>query len=126
MIFFACDARFGESDPYTYQEQLNIFCNADIIMGPHGAGLVNILYAKPGATLVEFPTDPHVNRCFGFLSLALGFSYWAVPAVMANYYSTYNMTEGQADTVIRVVENIFTERQRVATVNAALREMGLG
>tara|TARA_B100000029_G_scaffold269629_1_gene264970 strand:- start:7618 stop:8724 length:1107 start_codon:yes stop_codon:yes gene_type:complete len=39
---------------YHFQEQVQIFNNADVIVGLHGAGLTNVCFSKPGAKLIEF------------------------------------------------------------------------
>ena len=43
-------------------EQLQRFANASIIIGPHGAGMVNIIASKRRTCLIEFsPTDPNIS-----------------------------------------------------------------
>ena len=37
-----------------WSASLDLIAGASAIIGPHGAGLANILYAQPGATLVQF------------------------------------------------------------------------
>jgi hypothetical protein len=38
-------------------EQIRVFRESDVIIGPHGAGLANIVFSSPGTTLVEFLQD---------------------------------------------------------------------
>ncbi len=38
----------------SFKRTLQKIAHADVLMGPHGAGLTNILYAQPGASLVQF------------------------------------------------------------------------
>jgi capsular polysaccharide biosynthesis protein len=44
-------------------EQIKLFREAALVIGPHGAGLANIAFARPGATLLElspeYATQPH-------------------------------------------------------------------
>jgi capsular polysaccharide biosynthesis protein len=47
-----------------FAEQIFLFRNAEIIVAPHGAGLANLVYAKPGLRLVELHMDTFVNWCF--------------------------------------------------------------
>ena len=53
----------------------------NVFVGGHGAGLTNMLFAPPGATIIEFGMKPHVDRCYGFMALALGLDYWLLPQV---------------------------------------------
>ena len=44
------------------QEQIQLFQEAEVIVGPHGAGLANVVFTPPGATVIELGT---VYRPFG-------------------------------------------------------------
>jgi capsular polysaccharide biosynthesis protein len=49
---------FGMIDPgrMTVEEQIRVFAEASVIVAPHGAALANLVFASPGATVVElFP-----------------------------------------------------------------------
>ena len=41
-----------------YRSQVALFHGARTIIGPHGAGLVNMVFAEPGADVVEIVADP--------------------------------------------------------------------
>ena len=57
--------------------QLQYFANADIIIGPHGAGLVNAISAKPGTCIIEFlPMD--INVCYMQMSYLMGHKYFGI------------------------------------------------
>lgn len=45
------------------QEQIQLFQEAEVIIGPHGAGLANVVFTPPGATVIELGT---VYRPFGY------------------------------------------------------------
>ena len=47
--FECCDWRKD-----TFETTVRKISNATIVMGPHGAGLTHVLYARPSATLVQF------------------------------------------------------------------------
>ena len=40
-------------EDYSYEEQISISANAKYIIGPHGAGLTNIIFMKKGSSLLE-------------------------------------------------------------------------
>ncbi|HZU79694.1 MAG TPA: glycosyltransferase family 61 protein [Acidimicrobiales bacterium] len=52
-------------------EQIDAFAGAELVVGPHGAGLTNIVFCPAGATVVElFPPD-YVNVCYWNLASAV-------------------------------------------------------
>ncbi|MCZ6898681.1 MAG: glycosyltransferase family 61 protein [Bacteroidetes bacterium] len=56
-------------------EQLELFASAKVVIGPHGAGLTNMLVAPAKSTLVELMPDDEVNHCFWLLTNALKQDY---------------------------------------------------
>eukprot|EP00947_MAST-08B_sp_MAST-8B-sp1_P000462 g462.t1 len=90
--------------------QAELFAGARVILGPHGAGLTNMLFAPAGTQVIELPMRPHVNRCFGYLAHALGHRYWVVPEFRSYYHTRYEKLPASAiDAVVK-------------TTMAALRE----
>eukprot|EP00049_Salpingoeca_infusionum_P015049 m.288289 g.288289 ORF g.288289 m.288289 type:complete len:786 (-) comp15800_c1_seq1:469-2826(-) len=83
-------------------KQMMYFYNASLILGPHGAGLTNIIFA-PSATLLEFTMTPQCNRVFGYLAEALDNEYIALPQVTAYYHLKYKMTGSLAKVVGKAV-----------------------
>jgi hypothetical protein len=41
------------SEKLSFREQVRLFSQADVIVGPHGAGLTNCVYCRPGTTIIE-------------------------------------------------------------------------
>ncbi len=81
-----------------FAAQAALFAGADFIVAPHGAGLANLVYARPGTMLVELHMDGWVNWCFRNLAATLGITYDAVlgrelnverpPGVTTRFWST--------------------------------------
>lgn len=47
-----------ELDAMPLAEQIDLFSKADLVVGEHGAGLVNTIFMRPGSTVIEiFPED---------------------------------------------------------------------
>ena len=67
-----------EDTPRTVAEQMIIFNNARIIVGPHGAAFTNILWCKPQATLLELFPKNYYPPYFRALSASLHINYAAV------------------------------------------------
>lgn len=49
-------------------EQVGLFHRAECVVGPHGAGLTNLLFCRPGAVVVEIGTPYRVLPCFAEIS----------------------------------------------------------
>jgi len=63
----------------TVRQQVELFQQADVIMGPHGAGLGNMVFAPPGTKVIELGTPYRPYDCFGELAAACGHPfYWHV------------------------------------------------
>ncbi|MEM7345167.1 MAG: glycosyltransferase family 61 protein [Chloroflexota bacterium] len=59
----------------SFSKQLELFASARVVIGPHGAGLTNMLFAPSTATLIELIPDDQVNHCFWLIANAVGHRY---------------------------------------------------
>jgi hypothetical protein len=57
--------------------QLALFRRARLVIGPHGAGLSNIIACEPGAHLYELVPAHYPNACFNRLAQSCRLHYWA-------------------------------------------------
>ena len=57
------------------KKQIELFSNADIIISVHGAGLSNIVYAKPETKVIEFFSPLYVNVCYWSLANICNLQY---------------------------------------------------
>ena len=81
----------GDGDDIAFENQVRTFAGAAVIIGAHGAGLTNVVFADAAVgQLVELPMYPHVNRCFAYLAGAMGVRYWAVPSFRSYYHTFYD------------------------------------
>ena len=57
---------FTRVDPGTLgpQQQVDVFSAAEIVVGPHGAALTNVVHAPPGVAVLELFTAAYVNQCY--------------------------------------------------------------
>ena len=78
--------------------------------GAHGAGLTNMVFAPDTASVVEFGLSPQIDRCFGFMAVALGLDYWLVPEISTNLFNAYHVDEDKAAAAVRVVRHIIRQR----------------
>jgi capsular polysaccharide biosynthesis protein len=56
-------------------EQIGLFGNARVIVGPHGGGLTNILFARPGCGLIELQMDSYAPWMFRLFAAFSGVDY---------------------------------------------------
>jgi hypothetical protein len=70
------------NENYSLIEQLALYRNADIVMGPHGAGLTNILFADSPSLLIEMFSQVQ-QPFYQALAQALGIQYLGIPGAAA-------------------------------------------
>jgi Glycosyltransferase 61 len=59
-------------------EQARLFENADVVVAPHGAGLTNILFMRPGTLVLELIPILKPKTCYYSLASAMGVRYACV------------------------------------------------
>jgi hypothetical protein len=52
------------SEKLSFKEQVELFQSAKIVIAPHGAGLTNITFCNPNATIIEIFPPNYINQCF--------------------------------------------------------------
>ena len=69
---------FDDTALPSFNETLTIFYRADVIFGPHGAGMTNMIFARPGTFVgeVQCLLPKYVRMCFRQLALKLGMRYY--------------------------------------------------
>jgi len=63
-----------------WAEQIALFQGARLVAGPHGAGLSNLVFANPGANVIELINGYHYNRCFEWVCHVAGHTYQKIDA----------------------------------------------
>ncbi|WP_159013608.1 DUF563 domain-containing protein [Acidisoma sp. S159] len=56
-------------------QQVNLFGKARAVLGPHGAGLTNVVFCRPGTIFYELLPSHYLNPCFSRLAQAAGLEY---------------------------------------------------
>ena len=56
-------------------ETIKLFNKAKIIIGPHGAGLTNMLFSKKGTKIIEIMPYSDPNECYHHLTNMLEHNY---------------------------------------------------
>jgi capsular polysaccharide biosynthesis protein len=61
-------------------EQFSLLANADVVVVPHGAGLTNIVFCKPGTKVIELLSPNALNIMYWTLSNQIGGDYYSLQA----------------------------------------------
>lgn len=71
--------RFGletvQSETLSFAEQVRLFSKAELVVGCHGAGMANSVFARPGARIVELFQPGYVNLSTYRLARSAGMRY---------------------------------------------------
>lgn len=75
------DIEFVEDVPRTLGEQIELFGDASLVVGPHGAAFTNIAWTPPGASVLELFHHAYFPPYFYYLARVLGHRYacWIEP-----------------------------------------------
>ena len=76
----------------SWADQIALFRKAKTVVAPHGAGLSNLVFSEPGATVVELTNGRHYNRCFEWICHVAGHTYVPVGADDGRYRTTSELT----------------------------------
>ena len=68
----------------SFEETVNLFSKAKIIVGPHGAGFTNMLFSPNEITIIEFMSIDSPNVCYWHLSEMLDNKYYMIPCITSN------------------------------------------
>jgi capsular polysaccharide biosynthesis protein len=71
---------FQVCDPgrLSFAQQIEVFAQAEIVVGPHGAGLANAIFMPPGGALIELTHAGRVVWTFHEVAAAAGLAYGCV------------------------------------------------
>ena len=54
------------------EQQIALFAQATVIVAPHGSGLTNLIFCRPGTTIVEFISPHYIRHYYWVISRHLG------------------------------------------------------
>ncbi len=61
-----------------FLEQISLFHNADVVLSPHGAGLSNLVFCKPGTKVIEIFNRGWLAPVFWQISEAVGLDHYCL------------------------------------------------
>jgi hypothetical protein len=97
---------------FDFQEKMDLYSSAEIIVAPHGSGLANIAFCSPGTHIVEIDGHHWSNPWFGDVARAMDLPYTVVrgfrtvsPAWLPDIV---RHLEVDVEQVVRTVDRILT------------------
>ncbi|CAH1779710.1 unnamed protein product [Owenia fusiformis] len=70
---------FADNNLPPFKDTMKLFHQARLVVAPHGAGLSNTIFSKPGLVMIEVVCNkPHINLCYRSLGLYLGHHYHGI------------------------------------------------
>ena len=88
--------RIIKAEDHTFKEQLEIFRNANILIGVHGAGLTHGIWSVNSRLIELMPTN-RVNRCFEWQTLLIGNGYQRI---------LFESDKPDIDSIIRTLDSL--------------------
>lgn len=74
-----------------HADQVQRFGNADVIVAVHGAGLTNLLFARPGTTVIELFPENCVKSTYLWLSNRLNIRHHALLGSSGDYHQAFHV-----------------------------------
>ncbi|MFC0214003.1 DUF563 domain-containing protein [Paenibacillus chartarius] len=75
-ILYDYGLRIVHLEGKSVQEQMQILHSAKVVVGPHGAGLTNLVFSKPGTKVVEMFSPDYVSNYYWHLSNQIGLEHY--------------------------------------------------
>ena len=60
------------------EQQAQLFANAKVIVGPHGAGLANTVFCSPGTQIVELTSPRYIRTYYWIVSHHIGLEHYCI------------------------------------------------
>ncbi|KAH9250911.1 hypothetical protein BASA81_011299 [Batrachochytrium salamandrivorans] len=91
-----------------YSQTIKLLAQTEILIAPHGAGLVNMILLPNGAKVIEIQNkDDQCNLCFYELSLALGLRFKAISPLKVGP-SAVDFTRVDIEHVLETVKDMMS------------------
>jgi hypothetical protein len=88
------------------KQQMEAFASGELIVAPHGAGLVNLVFAPNHAKVIEIYNNPHeVNYCFFDLALGLRLRYRMLSPLKTSD-SMVDFTKGDVTRILQTAKSM--------------------
>jgi len=89
------------------RDQILLFQSADFVIGPHGAGLANLLFCQPETKVIELTPTVEMRPFFWLTSQKLGLVYgvqFCDPAEDQGFQASISVDVDKLDALYRIVD----------------------
>jgi len=94
----------------TFEEQVSLFNQANVICGAHGAALTNMLFAPPGAHIIEILPDDRRKATYLMLAKSAGHSYEGITGGPGGYRQHFTADAAQVSAALDMADDIVRTR----------------
>ncbi|MEB3886922.1 tetratricopeptide repeat protein [Lyngbya sp. CCY1209] len=78
----ACLKKYGfvpvALEALSVERQAFLFANAEAIVAPHGSGLTNLMFCRPGTTVIELVSPHYIRHYYWVISQQLGLHHYYI------------------------------------------------
>jgi len=85
-------------------EQAETFHLASVVIGPHGAGLTNIMFCQEKTPIIYFPMKPNVDFNFAYMASAVDLDFWSVNTVTSSFHGQYHLNPELISDIIKTLK----------------------
>lgn len=103
-----------ELEELTFREQVDVFSQAQVVAGPHGAGMTDLLFAPHGARVLEFFPPDFINPVFYSMANSQDQEYY--------YLTGFSLPEDRNPEGARDLDHFRIDPEKVVRI---LKRMGL-
>ncbi|MGC9525761.1 MAG: tetratricopeptide repeat protein [Limnospira sp.] len=101
----------------SFSQQVALFSRAKVVVGPHGSGLTNLAFCRPGTKALEF-ISPHYDRHYYWvISQALGLEHYSITGDGFSCYPLRSLMYQNS-----LTEDIWVNR---ASLDNAIEQLGI-
>lgn len=93
-----------ELESMPVQKQISIFHSAEVIIAPHGAGLANLIFCRPGTTVIELFSPSFIEPHYWLISRLINLNYHFIVGKRRNRHHYWAGFDNMYIDVKRLVE----------------------
>ncbi|TXK21071.1 glycosyltransferase family 61 protein, partial [Pontibacter qinzhouensis] len=104
------------SSKYSIIEKIQMFSRAEVVIGASGAGLINMLFCKPGTKLIEIFSEGFILEPFYDIAPKIGLDYDYV--ICKGNSKIKNADDGQREHMTVEIDKVLAAVARMEAVKA--------